>query len=89
MSYICSVKTSKILIIMEKTIKKCLLIALMSMIFWVISFSIMGLVGERIKLSDETQTEVAETWSRKQDFVGPILCVPVVRDSQNVVMPYT
>ena len=74
---------------MEKTIKKCLLIALMSMIFWVISFSIMGLVGERIKLSDETQTEVAETWSRKQDFVGPILCVPVVRDSQNVVMPYT
>ena len=89
MSYICSVKTSKILIIMEKTIKKCLLIALMSMIFWVISFSIMGLVGERIKLSDETQTEVAETWSRKQDFVGPILCVPVVRDSQNVIMPYT
>lgn len=55
--------------------------------FWIASACIGGLVHERTHLSEEAQQEIAGTWSGRQEFVGPILCVPVY--SGEAVCPYT
>jgi len=72
---------------MEKNVRKCLVIGGMTIVFWIFSLCIGGIVKDRTILSDETQKEVAKSWSEKQDFVGPILCVPVYNDSASI--PYT
>lgn len=73
---------------MEKNVKKCLLIGAMTLVFWLVSLIIMGIVNDRSRLSEETQKEIAETWSGKQEFVGPLLCVPVYDDADNRTKPY-
>lgn len=75
--------------IMEKNVKKCLLIGVITLVFWMISLTIMSIVNDRSRLSEETQTEIAETWSGKQEFIGPLLCVPVYDDAVNFSKPYT
>lgn len=72
---------------MEKNVGKCLVIGGLTILFWIMSLCVGGVVSDRAKLSDETQREVALSWSGKQDFVGPIICVPVYNDSASV--PYT
>lgn len=74
---------------MEKNFKKCLLIGGLTIVFWIVSLAIMGIVDNRNELSERTQTEIAETWSGKQEFVGPIICVPVIKDSVSNFLPYT
>lgn len=74
---------------MEKNVKKCLLIGVITLVFWMISLTIMSIVNDRSRLSEETQTEIAETWSGKQEFIGPLLCVPVFDDAVNFSKPYT
>jgi inner membrane protein len=82
-------KTNKTIKIMEKSVLKCLLIGAMVFVFWLVSLSIMGIVNDRNELSEATQTEIAESWSKRQDFVGPIICVPVIDESKENALPYT
>ena len=56
---------------------KCLVIGVMVFIYWVASLLIMALTDDRKDLAEKTQEEVAESWSKPQNFIGPILCVPV------------
>ncbi len=72
---------------MEKNVRKCLVIGSMTILFWILSLCIGGVVRERTELSKKTQQEVAQSWSGRQDFVGPMICVPVYNDSASV--PYT
>lgn len=74
---------------MEKNFKKCSIIGGMALLFWLLSISIKGLVSERSKLSEETQKEITESWSLSQDIVGPIICVPVLNDTLESLVPYT
>ncbi len=74
---------------MEKSVLKCLFIGAMVFVFWLVSLSIMGIVNDRNELSEATQTEIAESWSKRQDFVGPIICVPVIDESKENALPYT
>lgn len=74
---------------MEKNLQKCLLIGGMSILFWFVSLTIMSIVDDRSELFESTQNEIAETWSGKQDFIGPIICVPVIKDSLSNSLPYT
>lgn len=73
---------------MEKKLKKCLVIAGMALVFWVLSLFVNGLVSERSEMSQKAQMEITESWGGSQDFVGPIICVPVCKDSVNSI-PYT
>ena len=82
-------KTTKTIKIMEKSVLKCLFIGAMVFVFWLVSLSIMGIVNDRNELSEATQTEIAESWSKRQDFVGPIICVPVIDESKENALPYT
>lgn len=66
---------------MEKNLKKCLVIGGMTILFWLLSLCVNGLVNERTEMSEETQKEISETWSSAQNIVGPIICVPVCTDS--------
>lgn len=66
---------------MEKNFKKCLVIGGMAVLFWLLSLCVNSLVRERSEMSDKTQTEISETWSSAQNIVGPIICVPVCKDS--------
>ncbi|MBQ0057208.1 MAG: cell envelope integrity protein CreD [Bacteroidales bacterium] len=72
----------------KKTYQKMTAISIMTFVFWVASLFISGLVGDREWMSKQAQNEIAESWSNKQDFVGPIICVPVCKDS-TATMPYT
>lgn len=72
---------------MELSWKKFMVIGGMTIMFWIASACIGGLVHERTHLSEEAQQEIAGTWSGRQEFVGPILCVPVY--SGEAVCPYT
>ena len=72
---------------MELSWKKFMVIGGMTIRFWIASACIGGLVHERTHLSEEAQREIAGTWSGRQEFVGPILCVPVY--SGEAVCPYT
>ena len=72
---------------MELSWKKFMVIGGMTIMFWIASACIGGLVRERTHLSEEAQREIAGTWSGRQEFVGPILCVPVY--SGEAVCPYT
>lgn len=72
---------------MELSWKKFMVIGGMTIMFWIASACIGGLVRERTHLSEEAQREIADTWSGRQEFVGPILCVPVY--SGEAVCPYT
>jgi len=72
---------------MELSWKKFMVIGGMTIMFWIASACIRGLVSERTHLSEEAQQEIASTWSSRQEFVGPILCVPVY--SGKAVCPYT
>ena len=74
---------------MEKSVLKCLFIGAMVFVFWLVSLSIMGIVNDRNELSEATQSEIAESWSKRQDFVGPIICVPVIDESKENALPYT
>ena len=74
---------------MEKNLQKCLLIGGMAIVFWLISLSITGIVKDRSDLSETTQNEITESWSGKQSLVGPIICVPVIRDTVSNSLPYT
>lgn len=74
---------------MKKNIQKCLIIAGLSVIFWLISLCIMGIVNDRVILSKDTQNEISETWGGSQDLIGPIICVPVYSDTTTSDMPYT
>lgn len=68
---------------MEKNVKKCLTIGGLSVMFWLLSLCVNGLVSERSAMSEAAQTEITETWSGAQNIVGPIICVPVRKDSVN------
>ena len=72
---------------MELSWKKFMVIGGMTIMFWIASACIGGLVSERTHLSEEAQQEISGTWSGRQEFVGPILCVPVY--SADAVCPYT
>ncbi len=69
---------------MEKNIKKCLVIGGLTVVFWLISLCISGIVGERTEMSEKAQREISQSWSGSQDFVGPVLCVPVYSDTSQV-----
>ena len=68
-------------------LKKCLIIGAITVVLWGFSLIIGGVVDSRSQLSKETQKEVAKSWSKDQDFVGPMLCVPVCNDTAS--SPFT
>lgn len=68
---------------MEKNLKKSLVISSMTLLFWILSLLVNGLVSERSQLSDQTQREITSSWSNEQNFVGPVICVPVIKDTTN------
>ena len=72
---------------METKTKKILIIGFLTVVFWVASMCISSLVDDRSSLSNVTQEEVAESWSKEQTLVGPMLCVPVYRGTEQT--PYT
>lgn len=72
---------------MEKNISKCLVIGGLTVVFWIVSLFISGLVNDRSRLSVEAQNEISQTWSKEQSVVGPIICVPVY--SAEATAPYT
>jgi len=74
---------------MEKSFSKCLLIAGMTFGFWLISLFITLIVDQRSRLSESTQREITEAWSGQQNFIGPILCVPVYSEPSKSGLPYT
>ena len=74
---------------MEKNFLKCLFIGGMSFAFFIVSLFINLVVSERSELSEQTQQEISQSWSNQQNFLGPTICVPVVKDTVNSTMPYT
>ena len=72
---------------MEKNVKKLFVIGSLTFLFWIVSLFIRLIVDERSDLSEVTQTEISKSWSGSQEFIGPILCVPVYTDSS--VQPFT
>lgn len=62
---------------MDKYLKKTYVIAGLTVVFWIVSLIIGGIVSLRSATSDKTQAEISETWSNKQTLVGPMICVPV------------
>lgn len=72
----------------KKTYQKMIAVSVMTLVFWIASLFISGLVGDRESMSKQAQAEIAESWSNMQDFVGPIICVPVYNDSA-ANTPYT
>lgn len=71
---------------MEKNMKKIVLIGTMAVICGLVSLCIYSIVDERLELSKATQLEVSESWSDSQDFVGPVLCVPIYEEGKGT--PY-
>lgn len=71
---------------MEKNMKKILTIGLMTVVCGLVSFCIKSVVDDREQLSDATQLEVAESWSGRQNFVAPMLCVPICEVGKTI--PY-
>lgn len=62
---------------MKKNMKKIVVIGFMTVICGLVSLCINSIVDDRVRLSEATQLEVSESWSGNQNFVGPMLCVPV------------
>lgn len=71
---------------MEKNLKKCLIIGGMTIAFWIVSLCIGDIVNDRSKLSAQAHKEISQSWSQQQDIVGPILCVPVLKEG--AIVPY-
>lgn len=71
---------------MEKNMKKILTIGLMTVVCGLVSLCVGSIVDDRKHLSNDTQLEVAESWSESQKFVAPMLCVPVCEEGKTV--PY-
>lgn len=74
---------------MEKKFLKCLFIGGLSFAFFIVSLFINLVVSERSELSEQTQREISESWSNQQKFLGPTICVPVLKDMVNSTIPYT
>ena len=74
---------------MEVSFKKSVFIGSLTLLFWIASLCVGGLVHERMTLSESTQREISDTWSGSQEFVGPILCVPVYSSASDYACPYT
>lgn len=71
---------------MEKNMKKILMIGILTVIFGLASLCVKSIIEERVSMSDATQLEIAESWSESQNFMAPMLCVPVCEEGRTV--PY-
>lgn len=74
---------------MEKNIQKIVLIGVLTVISVFAGLFINGLVDERAELSEETQTEIAESWSGNQCFTGPVLYVPIYEGDATTPSAFT
>lgn len=74
---------------MEKNIQKIVLIGIFTVISVFAGLFINGLVDERAELSEETQTEIAESWSGNQCFTGPVLYVPIYEGDATTPSAFT
>ncbi len=73
---------------MKNLTVKCFVIGGLVFIYWIASLFISSLTGDRERLSEKTQEEVAESWSRAQSFIGPIVCVPVINEDSASKVPF-
>ena len=67
---------------MERNMKKIALIGFMTVICGLVSLCIKSILKDRVSLSEVTQFEVSESWSGSQNFIAPMLCVPICEEGK-------